>query len=445
MGGPSGTDKTRLRPGPPPPSGGPLPPGPPALLDVGMSVGEYQLDALLGEGGMGTVYAAHQPLIGKRVAIKVLKGGLSSDPGLVRRFVDEARAVNKIGHPNIIDIFSFGQLADGRQYFVMELLEGETLAARIERGTLEATEARRFFGQTLSALEAAHREKIVHRDLKPENLWISTPRHGAPYVKVLDFGIAKLLEKDTVNVTQTGVAMGTPFYMSPEQCLGHNVDHRTDIYALGVMLYQVCAGRLPFEGRTFAEVVTQQITAAPAPPSTWRAIAPALEQLILSCLEKDPARRPQSAEELRQRLDAALDDRAPPSAAPAIEPAVSVTARRRLALVGALIVAAAGLALIRPMLGPAPGATAAAPPPPKTTPVPTAAAPVPEKAATVPTAATPKDPVASNSAVALSRSAPSRPRSRTRPAPAAHRLKRAAADDLGIERDNPFRPKKTKK
>ena len=139
----------------------------------------------------------------------------------MQRFVDEARAVNKIGHPNIIDIFSFGQLADGRQYFVMEFLDGETLAARIARGPLPVTEARRLLLQACDALEAAHAEKIVHRDLKPENLWIATPRHGQPYLKVLDFGIAKLVEeREAGTATDLGVAMGTPHYMSPEQCRG---------------------------------------------------------------------------------------------------------------------------------------------------------------------------------------------------------------------------------
>src|SRR4051794_13742731 len=145
---------------------------------------------------MGAVCLARQAESEAHVAIKVLDAELSRDPRLVRRFIDEARAVNRIRHPNIIDIFAFGRLPapDGREYFVMEYLEGETLAARLERGPLPPTQARRLLLQICEAVEAAHAEKIVHRDLKPENLWIATPRHGEPYAKVLDFGIAKLLD-----------------------------------------------------------------------------------------------------------------------------------------------------------------------------------------------------------------------------------------------------------
>jgi serine/threonine protein kinase len=289
------------------PLGGRLPAD---ALAEGVKIGEYRVEKLLGEGGMGQVYAAKQPVIGKRVAIKILKAAFSNDAELVRRFLGEARAVNKIGHPNIIDIFSFGQLPDGRQYFVMEFLEGETLSERIAREPLEAEEAKRLLTQACNALEAAHREKVVHRDLKPDNLWIARPKHGQSFIKVLDFGIAKLIETEMVNVTQTGVTMGTPMYMSPEQCIGQNVDHRTDIYAMGAMLYQIFAGRLPFDGRTFAEVVAQQLTAVPGPPSQYRPMSAKLEQLILACLEKDAAKRPQSAAELSVMLEAALDPNA---------------------------------------------------------------------------------------------------------------------------------------
>jgi serine/threonine protein kinase len=286
------------------PLGGRLPAD---ALAEGVQIGEYRVEKLLGEGGMGQVYAAKQPVIGKRVAIKILKSAFSNDAELVRRFLGEARAVNKIGHPNIIDIFSFGQLPDGRQYFVMEFLEGETLGERIGREPLETEEAKRLLMQACNALEAAHREKVVHRDLKPDNLWIARPKHGSSFIKVLDFGIAKLIETEMVNVTQTGVTMGTPMYMSPEQCIGQNVDHRTDIYAMGAILYQVFAGRLPFDGRTFAEVVAQQLTAVPQPPSAYRAMPAPLEHLILACLEKDASKRPQSASELGVMLEVALD------------------------------------------------------------------------------------------------------------------------------------------
>ena len=174
---------------------------------------------------MGSVYAAVQPVIGKRVAIKVLAPHIASNPELVRRFVDEARAVNQIGHPNIVDIFSFGWLPDGRHYFVMEFLDGQSLADRIKRGPFQPDEARRLLRQICQALEAAHRQGIVHRDLKPDNIWIVQPQHGDSYAKLLDFGIAKLMgDGDAGQRTQTGIVMGTPAYMSPEQCRGVNVE-----------------------------------------------------------------------------------------------------------------------------------------------------------------------------------------------------------------------------
>jgi serine/threonine protein kinase len=434
MGEPTGTDKTQLRQGPPQPSAPADPRGPTVPVEAGSLIGEYRIDALLGEGGMGTVYSAHQPVIGKWVAVKVLKGELSGDPGLVRRFVDEARAVNKIGHPNIIDIFSFGALPDGRQYFVMELLAGETLATRMERGPLTASEIGRVFGQTLSALAAAHREKIVHRDLKPENLWMGLPRHGQPFTKVLDFGIAKLLEKESIEVTQTGVAMGTPYYMSPEQCLGHNVDHRTDIYALGVMLYQLFAGRLPFEGQSFAEIVTQQITAVPSPPSRWRAVAPPVEELILACLEKDRERRPQSAEELGRQLEAAL--RAVPSpgqAATSTPEGLSrpFSSRRiRVAIgVAGLLAVILILGWARSRVSPLSSAARRADSALTVLPAPASGEVIARPSA--PVAPTPRPVMALPTRTTAVQPPPPTPKRR---APA-----RAGRDDLGIETENPFR------
>src|SRR5262245_27789209 len=366
---------------------------------------------------MGEVYRAVQPEIGARVAIKVLARELSRDPRLVKRFVDEARAVNKIRHPNIIDIFAFGRLADGRQYFVMEFLEGETLAARLARGPLPVSEMRRLLVQTCEALSAAHAEQIVHRDLKPENLWIATPKHGQPYIKILDFGIAKLIEdRDASVATEAGIALGTPYYMSPEQCRGEAVDHRSDVYAMGILLYFVWSGRLPFEGQSYLAVVSQQMTAAPAPPSTHRPVPPALERLILSCLEKDPARRPQTARALGTTLEAVLAEALPgqtlPSASarsasppPAAMPGTAAPAPGRRALRPAAIVlssiAIAGAALavraIRaghstPVAAPA----AAQPAPPAAAPpaAPAAVSPTPAPAPSPATAAPSVQPAA---------------------------------------------------
>ena len=272
-------------------------------VPAGTLIGEYKVEHKLGQGGMGTVYAANHPVIGKRVAIKVLSHFFSRDAGLVKRFIGEARAVNKIGHPNIIDVFSFGQLPDGRHYFVMELLEGETMTAWLDRGRPPPAEARRLLLQICEALEAAHREGIVHRDLKPDNIWIARPKHGEPFVKVLDFGIAKLIASNEASGgTQTGAVMGTPLFMSPEQCMGRGVDHHTDIYAMGAILFNIYCGRLPFSGASSAEIIAAQLYQPPPKPSTFASMAPALEALILECLEKNPAKRPATAADLGLRL-----------------------------------------------------------------------------------------------------------------------------------------------
>ncbi|HEY5284249.1 MAG TPA: protein kinase [Polyangia bacterium] len=308
-------------------------PGPaPALvsggdLSPGYVVGEYRVEQVIGRGGMGVVYSGLQPVIEKRVAIKVLNSELSSDPALVRRFLDEARAVNRIRHPNIIDIFSFGQLADCRQYFVMEYLEGHTLADRLQSGDLPLDQLPPLLGQICDALDAAHGEHIVHRDLKPENIWIVEPRRGRPFVKLLDFGIAKLLATGEQTTTQAGVLMGTPQYMSPEQCHGRSVDHRTDLYAMGVILYQTYAGTLPFRGEGFAEILTKQLTQVPERPSTHAALPQALDALIMRCLAKEPADRPQSARELGEELARILVPRTIRAAQSILEPTATTTLR----------------------------------------------------------------------------------------------------------------------
>ncbi len=307
-------------------------PGPaPALvsggdLSPGYVVGEYRVERVIGRGGMGVVYSGVQPVIEKRVAIKVLNSELSSDPGLVRRFLDEARAVNRIRHPNIIDIFSFGQLADSRQYFVMEYLEGHTLADRLQSADLPIEQLPPLLAQICDALDAAHGEHIVHRDLKPENIWIVDSRRGRMFAKLLDFGIAKLLATGEQTTTQAGVLMGTPQYMSPEQCHGRAIDHRTDIYAMGVLLYQMYTGTLPFSGESFAEVLTKQLTQVPERPSTHAALPQALDELIMRCLAKDPADRPQTARELGEGLARILVP-APTAALPAFQAPTTTTLR----------------------------------------------------------------------------------------------------------------------
>jgi serine/threonine-protein kinase len=210
-------------------------------LVAGDMVGEYRITGELGRGSFGDVYASEHPLIGKMAAVKVLKRQFTSDPEVISRFISEARAVNKIRNRNIIDIFAFGTLPGGRQYFVMELLEGETLQEFLKTNRVMAVEdALPILGSIARALDAAHEAGIAHRDLKPENVFLCFEKDGSCYPKLLDFGIAKLLADDfTGHQTRTGAAMGTPLYMSPEQCRARDVDHRADIYAFG--LHIVCS------------------------------------------------------------------------------------------------------------------------------------------------------------------------------------------------------------
>jgi serine/threonine-protein kinase len=279
---------------------------------IGRRFGNYRTTALLGEGGMGAVYLAEHPSIGRKVAIKVLRAELASDTQLLARFVNEARAANAIRHPNIIEILDSGTTDSGISYLVMELLEGEPLAARIKRqGRLAPTDAVAFAMQTASALGAAHAKGIVHRDLKPDNLYavpdVANP--GREHVKVLDFGIAKLQAKmsDDSIKTRTGTLMGTPVYMSPEQCLGtKDVDHRSDIYSLGIIVYEMLAGQPPFVSEGFGALVNMHLNQAPvALGQRVPGLCSGLEALVAKMLAKRPEDRQQSMLEVHAALAAA--------------------------------------------------------------------------------------------------------------------------------------------
>ena len=266
-------------------------------LAMGTKVGEYVIEAQIGSGTFGDVYRAIQPLIGKQVAVKVLSRKYSADPHVVSRFIAEARAVNQIRNKNIIDIFSFGQLKDGRHYHVMELLDGEPLDVYVARrgGRLPIEELLPILRGLARALDAAHASGIAHRDLKPANVFLARDEDGTPFPKLLDFGIAKLLNEEMPRQhhTATGAAVGTPDYMSPEQCQGPDVDHRTDIYSFGVMTYQLVTGHLPFTGGNVVEVLMKQMTAEPKPPSSVGPHVPAeLDPPILAMLAKAPEGRP---------------------------------------------------------------------------------------------------------------------------------------------------------
>jgi serine/threonine-protein kinase len=268
-----------------------------ANLLPGTQVGEYMIDTRLGAGAFGVVYRATHPVIGKVVAIKVLSLTFSVDPDASTRFVAEARAVNQIRHRHIIDIFSFGKLPDGRQYYVMEYLDGETFDALLMReGKLPLVTLVPILRGIAKALDAAHAKQIAHRDLKPENVFLARDEGGV-FPKLLDFGIAKLLgpEPGMSAKTRTGVAVGTPYFMSPEQARGREVDHRTDVYSFGVLVYLALTGTVPFDGDDHISILMQHVTTDPPAPSTRVVGLPGgVDEVVLQLMQKDPAERPQN-------------------------------------------------------------------------------------------------------------------------------------------------------
>ena len=259
-------------------------------LRPGAIVGEYRIDSKLAEGGMGSIYSATHPVIGRRAAVKVLLKALCKNQEAVARFVDEARAVNQIGHKNIVDVFAFGALPDGRSYFVMEWLEGYTLGELIATRTLYPTDAIKILIQLCDALEAAHRAGVLHRDIKADNV-ILLPDEGGFFVKLLDFGIAKLGEY--THESERNSVVGTPSYLSPEQAQAQAVDHRTDIYSLGVLAYEMLTGSLPFRAASATELLLAHIHRDPPSPRTQNPeISPVLEAAIMTMLSKDREKRP---------------------------------------------------------------------------------------------------------------------------------------------------------
>lgn len=264
-------------------------------LQPGQQVGEYVVDEKIGEGGFGAVFKATHPVIGSVAAIKVLKRKYSAEAEVVSRFIAEARAVNEIRHKNIISIFSFGELDDGRRYYIMEYLDGVPLDVLLrEKGRLSITEALPILRGVAEALDAAHESGITHRDLKPANVFVA---EDGP--RLLDFGVAKLSGSGGDHKTATGAPIGTPRYMSPQQARGRGVDHRTDIYSLGVVTYELLTGTTPFRASgddEFMDVVMQQIYDEPPPPSQQCAEFPAaLDDCLMRLLAKDPDERPQTA------------------------------------------------------------------------------------------------------------------------------------------------------
>jgi len=267
--------------------------------------GMYLIQKRIADGGMGQVYKALHIALDAPFAVKIVKRGLLSDPGVVGRFQREARAVSKLRHPNIVAVTDFGQTDDGTLFMVMEYVAGRSLARVIaEEAPLREHRVVHIGAQILSAFAEAHANQVLHRDLKPENVMIESRRDAPDSVKVLDFGIAKLqiAGAPASTLTRAGLVCGTPGYMSPEQLTGGELDGRSDLYAVGVVLYEMLTGRLPFDPSTPVRLAQKQMTETPPAPSTVRPASPDLEALVLRALSPEREDRPQSAAEMRDEL-----------------------------------------------------------------------------------------------------------------------------------------------
>lgn len=273
----------------------------------------YSLESKIGVGGMGTVYRARRLAIGDLAAVKILHPERLTDPNAVERFRREAQTAARLKHPNVVAIYDFGVSQEGLVYLVMELVEGESLRQRIERqGTIDPTTAAEVARQVCAALDEAHRQGVVHRDIKPDNILLQglqTASSGLS-VKVLDFGVAALRDITASKLTRTGNVVGTPHYMSPEQCMGEELDGRSDIYSFGVVLYEMLTGVVPFNSPTPTAIVVQQVNQAPPPMRDQNPnISPQVEAVVLRALKKQREARPQTAGDLARELTSALGGR----------------------------------------------------------------------------------------------------------------------------------------
>jgi serine/threonine protein kinase len=265
----------------------------------------YQILSVLGQGAFGVVYKARHSLMGRTVAIKVLHEEMP-DSMLMRRFQVEAQAASNLSHPNIVTVYDFGASANNQLYLVMDFVEGTDLDETLQsEGRLAVQRALNIFIQACDALEHAHHRGVIHRDLKPSNIMLATTDGAADTVKIVDFGLAKLAAVNAERLTATGDLLGTPLYMSPEQCLGEPLDARSDIYALGCIMYRVLTGHLPIEGKNILATLYQQISAPPVPfekSAPGLQIPACVEKIVLKALQKDPAARYQSMAELGREL-----------------------------------------------------------------------------------------------------------------------------------------------
>jgi tRNA A-37 threonylcarbamoyl transferase component Bud32 len=313
---PAGTDKlcvycgaTLAPAGPPPaPSGSRSPSRAAHDPLIGETVaGRFRIEELIGQGGMGKVYRARHLALDRLVCLKMLRPALLEDPTVVGRFEREAMAASRLNHPNSIQVLDFGRNAsDGALYIAMEYVQGKDLRELLrDEWPIPEDRLCRIVSQVLAALAEAHAHNVIHRDLKPENIMLEQRRNHPDFVKVLDFGIAKVLDSELPGLTRSDVVCGTPQYMAPEQATGAQLDARCDLYAVGIILYQMATAQLPFDGPNAMDVLTRQVNELPVPPRKREPRAPisaAMEALILRVLAKDPAARPQSAEVFRQLL-----------------------------------------------------------------------------------------------------------------------------------------------
>jgi len=274
-------------------------------VDIGSGtvVGEFVIEGPLARGGQATLYAARHPVIGKRAVVKVPNGELAHQQATLDRFVREARTVNLIRHPNVVDIFGYGQLPDGRHYLTMEHLEGETLAERLRRFRFARSEVHEILIQLSDVLDAAHAVGVLHLDLKPDNVFLVPVRGARMLVKVLDFGLALEMDDRTARRKPKGGFSGTPEYASPEQAKASPaIGPPSDVYSMGCIAFEMLVGQRPFVGDTVAATLLKQISETPPRPSTFSdAIAPEEDALVLDMLHKDPDVRPRPSD-VRERL-----------------------------------------------------------------------------------------------------------------------------------------------
>ncbi|MCC6527073.1 MAG: protein kinase [Polyangiaceae bacterium] len=286
--------------------------------------GRYRLERVVGRGGMGTVYACRHVVVGKTFAMKVLRPGVERSEEVLQRFIREAQAANAIESRHICAMTDFGQLPTGAFYVVMELLDGMSLTRALREQRIGRRDLVRVFVQVADTLDKAHRAGIVHRDLKPDNVVLVADEDDPFFVKLVDFGIAKMMQARASSLTETGVVLGTPYYMSPEQARGDALDHRSDIYSLGIVMYRAFTGRLPFVADSAMGVLTRHITEEPALPSRLCEVEPVTERVILRCMQKRPEARYQSMAEVAAALrtvPAHLEPRPRPAAEPEPGPA----------------------------------------------------------------------------------------------------------------------------